>query len=42
MFVKQGKFVAFYPFSKNFNSDDFDYSQLDNIDYIFMRLKVKQ
>ncbi|KAK3755912.1 hypothetical protein QZH41_019434 [Actinostola sp. cb2023] len=34
-----GKFLAFYQFAKTFNSDSFDYTQLDNLDFIFMRWK---
>lgn len=36
----QGKFQAFYQYAKTFNSDDFDYEELKNSDYIFMRWKV--
>ena len=38
--MSQGKFLAFYQFAKTFNSDNFDYSQLDNLDFVFMRWKV--
>uniref|UniRef100_A0A3Q2YKA7 GID complex subunit 4 homolog n=1 Tax=Hippocampus comes TaxID=109280 RepID=A0A3Q2YKA7_HIPCM len=34
-----GKFQAFYQYAKTFNSDDFDYEDLTNSDYIFMRWK---
>uniref|UniRef100_A0A8P4GT31 Glucose-induced degradation protein 4 homolog n=1 Tax=Dicentrarchus labrax TaxID=13489 RepID=A0A8P4GT31_DICLA len=34
-----GKFQAFYQYAKTFNSDDFDYEDLKNSDYIFMRWK---
>ncbi|TWW81508.1 glucose-induced degradation protein 4 homolog [Takifugu rubripes] len=34
-----GKFQAFYQYAKTFNSDDFDYEELKNSDYIFMRWK---
>ncbi|XP_011476530.1 glucose-induced degradation protein 4 homolog isoform X2 [Oryzias latipes] len=34
-----GKFQAFYKYAKTFNSDDFDYTALENGDYIFMRWK---
>ena len=33
------KFPAFESFSKTFNSDNFDYSQLKNLDCMFMRWK---
>ncbi|RWS30955.1 glucose-induced degradation protein 4-like protein, partial [Leptotrombidium deliense] len=33
------RFLPFYQFSKTFNSDTFDYSQLDNTDFVFMRWK---
>ncbi|KAF6723632.1 Glucose-induced degradation-like protein 4 [Oryzias melastigma] len=36
-----GKFQAFYQYAKTFNSDEFDYEDLRNSDYIFMRWKVK-
>lgn len=36
----KGKFQAFYKYAKTFNSDDFDYTALENGDYIFMRWKV--
>ena len=35
----QGQFVSFYPFTKNFNNDSFDYSVLSNTDYVYMRWK---
>uniref|UniRef100_A0A7N4PZ77 GID complex subunit 4 homolog n=1 Tax=Sarcophilus harrisii TaxID=9305 RepID=A0A7N4PZ77_SARHA len=34
-----GKFQAFYQYAKSFNSDDFDYEELKNGDYVFMRWK---
>ncbi|KAM6957045.1 glucose-induced degradation protein 4 homolog [Aplochiton taeniatus] len=34
-----GKFQAFYKYAKCFNSDDFDYEELGNGDYVFMRWK---
>ncbi|XP_069036842.1 glucose-induced degradation protein 4 homolog isoform X2 [Lepisosteus oculatus] len=34
-----GKFQAFYQYAKTFNSDDFDYEELKNSDYVFMRWK---
>jgi len=34
-----GKFVAFYQFAKKFNSDAFNYEQLQDIDFVFMRWK---
>lgn len=37
----QGKFQAFYQYAKSFNSDDFDYEELKNSDYVFMRWKVR-
>lgn len=40
-FCVQGKFQAFYQYAKTFNSDDFDYEDLKNSDYIFMRWKVR-
>lgn len=40
-FTQQGKFQAFYQYAKTFNSDDFDYEELKNSDYIFMRWKVE-
>lgn len=39
-FFFQGKFQAFYQYAKSFNSDDFDYEELKNSDYVFMRWKV--
>lgn len=39
-FPLQNKFLSFYPFSKTFNSDDFDYDELDSTDFVFMRWKV--
>uniref|UniRef100_A0A803TSV4 GID complex subunit 4 homolog n=1 Tax=Anolis carolinensis TaxID=28377 RepID=A0A803TSV4_ANOCA len=35
-----GKFPAFYQYAKTFNSDDFDYEDLKNDDFVFMRWKV--
>ena len=35
----QSKFVAFYPYSKNFNNDSFDYEALAQTDYVYMRWK---
>lgn len=40
-FCFQGKFLAFYQYAKSFNSDDFDYEELKNGDYVFMRWKVR-
>lgn len=40
LFLLQGKFQAFYQYAKTFNSDDFDYEDLKNGDYVFMRWKV--
>ncbi|XP_059085594.1 glucose-induced degradation protein 4 homolog [Tigriopus californicus] len=34
-----GKFDAFYPYAKNFNSDHFDYEALAKTDFVFMRWK---
>ncbi|XP_076121268.1 glucose-induced degradation protein 4 homolog isoform X1 [Alosa pseudoharengus] len=34
-----GKFHAFYKYAKTFNSDDFDYEELKNSDFVFMRWK---
>lgn len=34
-----GKFVSFYSFAKNFNSDNFDYDGLKATDYVYMRWK---
>ena len=39
-FFFQGKFVAFYQFAKKFNSDNFNYDQLEKMDFVFMRWKV--
>ncbi|XP_062072645.1 leucine-rich repeat-containing protein 37B-like isoform X1 [Lepus europaeus] len=36
----EGKFLAFYQYAKSFNSDDFDYEELKNGDYVFMRWKM--
>ncbi|KAK2110679.1 hypothetical protein P7K49_010425 [Saguinus oedipus] len=36
----EGKFLAFYQYAKSFNSDDFDYEELKNGDYVFMRWKL--
>jgi hypothetical protein len=41
LFYFQGKFLAFYQYAKSFNSDDFDYEELKNGDYVFMRWKVR-
>ena len=35
------KFQSFQKFSKTFNSDNFDYNQLKDCDYVFMRWKVQ-
>ena len=35
----QSKFIAFYQYSKTFNSDTFDYEELDKTDFVFMRWK---
>uniref|UniRef100_A0A8C7K9C8 GID complex subunit 4 homolog n=1 Tax=Oncorhynchus kisutch TaxID=8019 RepID=A0A8C7K9C8_ONCKI len=35
-----GKFQAFYQYAKSFNLDDFDYEELKNSDFVFMRWKV--
>ncbi len=35
----QSKFIAFYQYSKNFNSDTFDYPELEKTDFVFMRWK---
>lgn len=40
VFCFQGKFLAFYQYAKSFNSDDFDYAELKDGDYVFMRWKV--
>lgn len=37
----QGKFQAFYQYAKTFNADDFDYEELKNSDFVFMRWKVR-
>jgi len=34
-----GKFLAFYQYSRNFNSDNFCYKELEETDYVFMRWK---
>ncbi|KAL5018541.1 hypothetical protein ScPMuIL_004263 [Solemya velum] len=34
-----GKFLSFYQFAKTFNSDSFDYEELKNTDFVFMRWK---
>lgn len=34
-----GKFLAFYQYSRNFNSDSFSYRELKETDYVFMRWK---
>lgn len=41
LFCVKGKFQAFYQYAKTFNSDEFDYEDLKNSDYIFMRWKVR-
>lgn len=33
------KFLSFYQYVKNFNSDNFDYESLQNSDYVYMRWK---
>jgi len=33
------KFLSFYQYAKNFNSDNFDYESLQNSDYVYMRWK---
>ena len=35
----QSKFLAFYQYAKNFNSDCFNYEELKKTDYVFMRWK---
>ena len=35
----QSKFLSFYQYAKNFNSDNFDYDSLENSDYVYMRWK---
>lgn len=42
VFCFQGKFLAFYQYAKSFNSDDFDYAELKDGDYVFMRWKVSR
>ncbi|KAK3091250.1 hypothetical protein FSP39_018267 [Pinctada imbricata] len=37
--ILQGKFLSFYQFAKTFNSDSFDYNELENTDFVFMRWK---
>ena len=39
LIVFQSKFVAFYQYAKNFNSDCFNYEELKKTDYVFMRWK---
>ncbi|KAK6171387.1 glucose-induced degradation protein 4 homolog [Patella vulgata] len=34
-----GKFLTFFEFAKNFNSDSFDYEELKKKDFVFMRWK---
>uniref|UniRef100_A0A8C4NK25 Glucose-induced degradation protein 4 homolog n=1 Tax=Eptatretus burgeri TaxID=7764 RepID=A0A8C4NK25_EPTBU len=34
-----GKFLSFYQFAKVFNSDDFNYAELEQSDFVFMRWK---
>ena len=36
----QSKFLSFYQFAKSFNSDSFDYEEMNNTDFVFMRWKV--
>ncbi|XP_038676315.1 glucose-induced degradation protein 4 homolog isoform X1 [Scyliorhinus canicula] len=36
-----GKFLAFYQYAKTFNSDEFDYEELKNSDFVFMRWKSR-
>ena len=38
-FYFQSKFLAFYQYAKTFNSDTFDYDELNRTDYVFMRWK---
>ena len=38
-FIFQSKFLSFYQYAKNFNSDNFDYDSLENSDYVYMRWK---
>ena len=40
LFLLQNKFPSFNRFAKTFNTDDFDYDQLDHTDFVFMRWKV--
>lgn len=35
----QSKFLAFFDYAKSFNSDNFDYEELEKTDYVFMRWK---
>ena len=35
----QSKFLAFYQYAKNFNSDCFNYEELKKTDFVFMRWK---
>lgn len=35
----KSKFAAFSEYAKTFNSDDFDYENLAQSDYVFMRWK---
>ncbi len=37
----QSKFLSFYQFAKSFNSDSFDYEEMNNTDFVFMRWKVR-
>lgn len=39
MLCFQSKFLAFYQYAKNFNSDCFNYEELKKTDYVFMRWK---
>merc|ERR1719471_488134 len=34
------KFLAFYQYAKTFNSDTFDYEELNRTDYVFMRISM--
>jgi len=36
----QSKFSSFVQFAKSFNNDEFDYDELNNTDFVFMRWKV--
>lgn len=41
IFIQQNKFHSFYQYAKCFNSDTFNYDELKNTDYVFMRWKVR-